>query len=145
MQRGVLVGYPLVDIKATLVHGSWHEVDSSDVAFKVAGSLALRDGVEKAKPVLLEPVMNAEVVTPEEFVGDVVGDINRRRGRVRQISVRGKNLQVVDFWVPLGSMFGYSTDLRSASQGRASYSMEFDHYEPVPQNITDSILARGKY
>ncbi len=144
MQRGVLVGYPLVDIKATLLDGSFHEVDSSEMAFKIAGSMALRSGVEKAKPVLLEPVMAAEVVTPEGFVGDVVGDINRRRGKIRQITVRG-NIQVVDFWVPLGEMFGYATDLRSSSQGRASYTMQFDHYEPVPQNVTDSIMARGRY
>lgn len=144
MQRGVLVGYPLVDIKATLIDGSFHDVDSSEMAFKIAGSLALREGVEKAKPVLLEPVMAAEVVTPEAFVGDVVGDINRRRGKIRQITVRG-NTQVVDFWVPLGEMFGYATDLRSSSQGRASYTMQFDHYEPVPENITDSIMTRGRY
>ena len=144
MNRGVLLGYPLVDIKATLVGGSFHEVDSSEMAFKIAGSMAFREACELATPVLLEPMMATEVVTPDEFVGEVVGDLNRRRGKVRQIGLRG-NAQVIDAWVPLGEMFGYSTDLRSASQGRASYTMQFDHYEPVPSQVTEVILNRGRY
>ena len=141
MQRGVLAGYPLVDVKATLVDGSFHDVDSSEMAFKIAGSMAFREGVEKANPVVLEPVMATEVVTPDDFVGEVVGDLNRRRGRVRQISMRGKT-QVVDAFVPLAEMFGYSTDLRNVTQGRASYTMQFDHYDVVPAQISATIQAR---
>ncbi|MEK7704797.1 MAG: elongation factor G [Myxococcota bacterium] len=141
-QRGVLAGFPIVDVKVTLYDGSFHEVDSSEMAFKIAGSMALQEGCRKASPVLLEPVMAVEVVTPEDFMGDVVGDLNRRRGKIRAISLRGV-LQVIDAFVPLAEMFGYATDLRSQSQGRASYTMQFDHYEPVPSQISDAIIAKA--
>jgi elongation factor G len=142
MARGILAGYPLVDVKVTLFDGSFHEVDSSEQAFKVAGSMALRDGANQADPQLLEPVMSAEVVTPESYMGDVVGDLNRRRGKVRSIEMRN-GVQVISAHVPLAEMFGYSTDLRSASQGRASYSMQFDHYETVPQQVADTIIQKA--
>ncbi len=144
LSRGVLLGYPMVDLKVTLLGGSFHEVDSSDISFRAAAALGFRDACEKAAPLLLEPVMATEVTTPEEFVGDVVGDLNRRRGKIRQIT-RQPAAQVISAFVPLGEMFGYSTDLRSASQGRAFYTMQFDHYEPVPAQITDAILNRGRY
>ncbi|MBI5509988.1 MAG: elongation factor G [Deltaproteobacteria bacterium] len=142
--RGVLIGYQMVDVRATLTDGSHHDVDSSDMAFKIAASMAYKDACMKAQPVLLEPVMAAEIVTPDQFVGDVVGDLNRRRGKVRQVTARGVT-QVIDAFVPLGEMFGYMTDLRSQSQGRASYTMQFDHYEPVPAPVMDKILSRGRY
>jgi elongation factor G len=142
--RGVLIGYQMVDVRATVTDGSSHPVDSSDMAYKIAASMAYKDACMKATPTLLEPVMAAEVVTPDQFVGDVVGDLNRRRGKVRQITSRGVT-QVIDAWVPLGEMFGYMTDLRSQSQGRASYTMQFDHYEPVPAQVMNTILSRGRY
>ncbi len=132
----------MVDVQATLIDGSFHDVDSNEMAFKIAGSMAFRDAAEKASPVILEPIMATEVVTPEQFMGDVVGDINRRRGRIRDLGVRG-NAKVITAFVPLSEMFGYSTDLRSASQGRASYTMQFDHYEPVPNTIMEVIRSRG--
>jgi elongation factor G len=142
LTRGVLAGFPIVDIKVELFDGSFHEVDSSEMAFKIAGSIGVQEAVKKAKPILLEPVMACEVVTPEEFMGDVVGDINRRRGKVRNITMRGK-AQVISAFVPLAEMFGYATDLRSQTQGRASYSMQFDHYEPVPSQIAEVIQQRS--
>lgn len=142
LSRGIIAGYPMVDVQATLIDGSFHDVDSNEMAFKIAGSMAFRDAAEKAKPVILEPIMATEVVTPEQFMGDVVGDINRRRGRIRDLGVRG-NAKVITAFVPLAEMFGYSTDLRSATQGRASYTMQFDHYEPVPTAVTEVIRARG--
>ncbi|MDH3371453.1 MAG: elongation factor G, partial [Gammaproteobacteria bacterium] len=142
MENGVLAGFPLVDIKVTLFDGSYHDVDSNEMAFKLAGSLAMREGAQAAKPVLLEPLMKVEVVTPEEYMGDVMGDLNRRRGLVAGMedSVAGK---IIRASVPLAEMFGYSTDLRSATQGRATYSMEFEKYEEAPKNVADSIVKGG--
>jgi elongation factor G len=142
LERGILTSYPLVDIKATVFDGSFHEVDSSEMAFKIAGSMAFQEACKQANPVILEPVMVVEVVTAEESMGDVVGDINRRRGKIREIHRRG-NAQVIGAWVPLAEMFGYATDLRSQTQGRASYTMQFSHYEPVPSQVAEVILARS--
>ena len=138
LESGVKAGYPVVDVRVTLVDGSFHDVDSSEMAFKVAGSMALREAVRRAKPVLLEPVMAVEVVTPEEFMGDVIGDLNRRRGRIEGMEPRG-NAQVVWAYVPLSEMFGYATDLRSQTQGRATYTMQFERYEEVPSSLADEI------
>jgi elongation factor G len=139
LQSGVKAGYPMVDVRVELVDGSYHEVDSSEMAFKVAGSMAVQEAARRAKPVLLEPVMAVEVVTPEEFLGDVIGDLSRRRGKVQGQEPRGNALAVQAF-VPLGEMFGYATDLRSSTQGRASYTMQFERYEEVPKNIEDEIV-----
>jgi len=141
MSTGVLAGYPMVDIKVTLVDGSYHEVDSSDMAFKIAGSLAFKNAAQKAKPVLLEPMMAVEVVTPADFMGDVMGDINSRRGHIDGMEPRG-NAQVISATVPLSTMFGYATDLRSATQGRATYTMQFKHYAEVPASIATEIVAK---
>ena len=142
MENGVIAGYPVVDVKVTLYDGSYHDVDSSEMAFKIAGSMAFRDGALKAKPVLLEPIMKVEVVTPEDYMGDVMGDLNRRRGLPQGMddSPSGK---VIRAEVPLAEMFGYATDLRSMSQGRATYSMEFEKYSEVPQNVADSVLRKA--
>jgi elongation factor G len=139
LQTGVKAGYPMVDVRVELVDGSSHDVDSSEMAFKIAGSMALQEAARKAKPVLLEPVMAVEVVTPEEFLGDVIGDLSRRRGKVQGQEQRGNALAVQAF-VPLGEMFGYATDVRSATQGRASYTMQFERYEEVPKSIEDEIV-----
>jgi elongation factor G len=139
LQSGVKAGYPMVDVRVELIDGSYHEVDSSEMAFKVAGSMAVQDAARKANPVLLEPVMSVEVVTPEEFLGEVIGDLSRRRGKVQGQEPRGNALAVQAF-VPLGEMFGYATDLRSSTQGRASYTMQFERYEEVPKNIEDEIV-----
>jgi elongation factor G len=139
--RGILAGYPIVDIKAKLYDGSYHEVDSSEMAFKIAGSIGFREAVKKAKPVLLEPIMSVETVTPEEFMGDVIGDINSRRGKVQNIERRG-NAQVIRAQAPLSEMFGYATDLRSMTQGRATYTMQFSHYEEVPKGVSEEIVAK---
>ncbi|AZT90968.1 elongation factor G [Caldicellulosiruptor changbaiensis] len=139
MQSGVLAGYPVVDVRVTLFDGSYHEVDSSDMAFRIAAAQAFREGMKKAEPVLLEPIMKVEVVVPEEYMGDVMGDINARRGRIEGMELRG-NAQVIRAYVPLAEMFGYATDLRSKTQGRGTYTMQFDHYEEVPKNIADKIL-----
>jgi len=138
MENGVIAGFPLVDVKVTLFDGSYHDVDSNEMAFKLAGSLAMREGVQAANPVLLEPIMKVEVVTPEEYMGDVMGDLNRRRGLVAGMedSVSGK---IIRASVPLAEMFGYSTDLRSATQGRATYSMEFEKYDEAPKNVADAV------
>ncbi len=141
MQNGVLAGYPVEDMKVTLYDGSYHEVDSSEMAFKLAGSMAFKEGAKKANPVILEPMMKVEVEVPEEYMGDVIGDLNRRRGQVNSMSDRSGN-KIVDAFVPLSEMFGYSTDLRSATQGRATYSMEFDHYEEVPRNVAEEIIKK---
>ena len=141
MLGGVVAGYPLVDIKARLTYGSYHDVDSSEMAFKIAGSMALKEAARKAKPVLLEPVMAVEVVTPEDFLGDVIGDINSRRGHVEGMEQRG-NAQTIRAKVPLANMFGYVGDLRSRTQGRANYSMQFDSYQQVPDSIAAEIVAR---
>jgi elongation factor G len=139
LESGVKAGYPMVDVRATLVDGKYHDTDSSEVAFKVAGSLALKEAAKRAKPVLLEPVMAVEVVTPQEFIGDVIGDLSRRRGHVESQEPRG-NAVAVQGSVPLAEMFGYATDLRSNTQGRANYTMQFDRYEEVPQNIAEEII-----
>ncbi len=143
MQTGVLAGYPMVDIKVALVYGSYHEVDSSEMAFKIAGSMAFKEGAKKASPVLLEPMMDVEVVVPEEYLGQVMGDLNSRRGKIRGFVPR-KDAQVVAASVPLGEMFGYATTMRSLTQGRAVYSMQFSHYEPVPQNIAETLAETSK-
>ncbi len=143
MDTGVLAGYPVVDVKATLYDGSYHEVDSSEMAFKIAGSMAFKDAAKKAKPVVLEPIMSVEVVTPEEYMGDVMGDLNSRRGKIHSMEKRG-NAQVIRAEVPLAEMFGYATDLRSKTQGRATYTMQFSHYEDVPKGIADAIIAKVK-
>jgi len=143
MDTGVLAGYPVVDFKVSLVDGSYHEVDSSEMAFKIAGSMGFKEGCSKAGPVLLEPVMAVEVVVPDDYMGDVIGDLNSRRGRIMGMESRG-GAQVVNSMVPLAQMFGYSTDLRSATQGRATYSMTFDHYEQVPKSVAEEIVAKVK-
>ena len=141
MQNGVVAGYPVVDVKATLYDGSYHDVDSSEMAFKIAGSMAFKEAAKKANPVLLEPIMKVEVEVPEEYMGDVIGDINRRRGQVSSMEDRAGN-KIVTAMVPLAEMFGYSTDLRSFTQGRGTYSMEFDHYEEVPRNVAEEIIKK---
>jgi elongation factor G len=141
MNTGVLAGYPMVDLKVTLIDGSYHEVDSSDMAFKIAGSLALKAAAQKARPILLEPMMAVEVVTPGEFMGDVMGDLNSRRGHIDGMEQRG-NAQVIGATVPLSTMFGYATDLRSTTQGRATYTMQFKHYAEVPAQIAQEIVAK---
>ncbi|HEX9115612.1 MAG TPA: elongation factor G, partial [Anaerolineae bacterium] len=141
LDDGVLGGYPMVDIRATLTGGSWHEVDSSDLAFKIAGSMALREGAQKAAPVLLEPVMRVEVVVPEASTGDVIGDLISRRGQVAGLEMHSVGMQAIKATAPLGEMFGYATNLRSITQGRGTFTMEFDHYEPVPQERARSILG----
>ncbi len=141
MQRGIQAGYPVEDVKVTLYDGSYHDVDSSEMAFKLAGSMAFREGAKKANPVILEPMMKVEVEVPEEFMGDVIGDISKRRGQVNGMDDRAGN-KIVNAFVPLAEMFGYSTDLRSMTQGRATYSMEFDHYEEVPANVAKEIIEK---
>ncbi|BBU37838.1 elongation factor G [Aeribacillus pallidus] len=143
MQNGVLAGYPLIDIKAKLFDGSYHDVDSSEMAFKIAASLALKNAAQKCNPVLLEPIMKVEVIVPEEYMGDIMGDITSRRGRVEGMEARG-NAQVVKAMVPLAEMFGYATALRSNTQGRGTFTMHFDHYEEVPKNIAEEIIKKNK-
>jgi elongation factor G len=140
LETGVLAGYPLTGIRVTVYDGSFHPVDSSELAFKIAGSMALKAGVERAKPVLLEPIVKVEAITPEEFLGDVVGNLSARRGHISHIEARPPS-QVVDAQVPLAEMFGYATDLRSLTQGRASYSMEFSHYQEVPEMVAVAATA----
>lgn len=141
MQNGVLAGYPIEDIEVTLYDGSYHDVDSNEMAFKLAASMGFKEGARKADPAILEPLMKVEVEVPEDFMGDVIGDLNRRRGQVNNMGDRSGN-KIVDAFVPLAEMFGYSTDLRSATQGRATYSMEFDHYEEVPRNVAEEIIKK---
>ena len=143
MEGGVLAGYPMVDIKATVYDGSFHEVDSSEAAFKIAGSMAFKNGAEKANPVLLEPYVKVEVIVPEDYMGDVIGDLNSRRGRIDGMEPRN-GAQVINAFVPLSEMFGYSTDLRSKTQGRGNYSMEVSYYDEVPKNIADAVTAKNK-
>jgi elongation factor G len=143
MSNGVVAGYPVVDIKAELYDGSYHDVDSSEMAFKIAGSMALQEGVKKANPVLLEPVMKVVVVTPEEFMGDVIGDLNSKRGRIESMEDLTTGIKEITAFVPLGEMFGYTTNLRSSTQGRASSSMELDHYADVPNNVAEAIIAKN--
>jgi len=141
MNSGVLGGYPVIGVRATLIDGSYHEVDSSEMAFKIAASMGFKEAMKKAQPVLLEPIMEVEVVTPEDYLGDVMGDLNARRGRVEGMSMRA-NARIVKAYVPLAEMFGYATELRSKTSGRASYSMKFSHYEEVPQNIAEDLLKK---
>ncbi len=141
LENGILAGYPVVDVKVELVDGSSHDVDSSEIAFKVAGSMAFKEAAKRAKPVLLEPIMDVEVVTPSDYMGDVIGDLNSRRGKVGGMLQRGE-AQVIGASVPLGEMFGYSTKLRSVSQGRAVYSMQFSHYEEAPKSMVEEITSR---
>ena len=143
MLTGGQAGYPVVDLKATVVDGSYHEVDSSEMAFKIAGSLAVKDAIRRGRPVILEPIMEVEVTTPDEFMGDVIGDLNARRGQIQGMEVRA-GAQVVKAFVPLASMFGYATDLRSATQGRAVYSMQFDHYSPLPASLAEEMVAKAR-
>lgn len=143
MENGVLAGFPIVDVKATVYDGSFHEVDSSEAAFKIAGSMAFKAAAEKAKPVLLEPYVKVEVTVPEDYMGDVIGDLNSRRGKIDGMEPRN-NLQIIHAFVPLSEMFGYSTDLRSKTQGRGTYSMEVAYYDEVPKNISEAIVARYK-
>ncbi len=143
LETGVLAGYPVVDVRVILYDGSYHEVDSSEMSFKIAGSMAVKEGVKKADPVLLEPIMSVEVITPEEYMGDVIGDLNSRRGKMQSMEKRG-NAQVIKAHVPLAEMFGYATDLRSKTQGRATYTMQFSHYEEVPKGIAETIISRVK-
>jgi elongation factor G len=143
METGVLAGYPVVDIKITLIDGSYHDVDSSEMAFKIAGSMGFKEGSHKANPVLLEPIMAVEVVCAEEYMGDIIGDLNSRRGRVQGMNMRGSG-RVITAQVPLSEMFGYATDIRSKTQGRATYTMQFAHYEEVPKNISEQIIAKVK-
>jgi elongation factor G len=140
-ETGVIAGFPVIDFKATLIDGAYHDVDSSVLAFEIAARAAFREGLPKARPALLEPIMKVEVVTPEDYMGDVIGDLNSRRGQIQGMDSRG-NAQVIAAMVPLANMFGYVNTLRSMSQGRAQYSMHFDHYDPVPQAIADEVRAK---
>ena len=143
MQNGVLAGYPLVDVKATLVDGSYHDVDSSDLAFKMAGSLALKEGARRGRPILMEPIMKLEITTPEQFLGDLIGDLNSRRGHIESIETRAGSSTIRAF-VPLAQTFGYTTVIRSLTQGRASFTMEFSDYQEVPKNLAEEIISKGK-
>ena len=140
-QTGVIAGFPTIDFKATLYDGNYHDVDSSVLAFEIASRAAFKEGISKAEPILLEPMMKVEVVTPEEYMGDVIGDLNGRRGQVQQMNTRG-NANVIDAMVPLANMFGYVNNLRSLTQGRANYTMQFNHYEPVPNNVAEEVKAK---
>jgi elongation factor G len=141
MEGGVLAGYPMVDVRVRVTDGSYHEVDSSEMAFKIAASMGFKEAARQAGATLLEPVMDVEVVTPEDYLGDVIGDLTSRRGRVGNMAARG-NAQVIDAQVPLGEMFGYATDLRSKTQGRATYTMQFAGYEEVPRTLAEEIVAK---
>jgi elongation factor G len=141
MESGIIVGFPVIDVKATLIDGAYHDVDSSVMAFEIAARAAFREGMEKSGPALLEPIMKVEVVTPEEYMGDVIGDLNSRRGQVSGMDSRG-NANVINAMVPLANMFGYVNTLRSMSQGRAQYTMQFDHYEQVPQAVADEVRSK---
>jgi len=140
MEKGVLAGYPMVDVKVTLLDGSYHEVDSSEMAFKIAGSMGFKEAARKASPILLEPLMAIEVIVPEDFMGQVVSDLNGRRGKVSKMEYRA-GTSVITGEVPLANMFGYATDLRSLTQGRATFTMQFSHYSPLPQSISEEILS----
>jgi elongation factor G len=141
MENGVLAGYPMKGIRTTLVEGSYHVVDSSDIAFKIAGSLAFRDAVVKADPVILEPIMNVEVVAPEEHMGDIIGHISSQRGKIAQIDTQGGS-KIITAFVPLSEMFGYATNLRSLTQGRGNYTMQFYRYEEAPKNVIDALITK---
>jgi elongation factor G len=141
MEKGIVAGYPMTGIRAILYDGSYHDVDSSEMAFKIAGSLAYQEGAKKAGPILKEPIMDVEVVTPEDYAGDVMGDLSRRRGKIQQMEERG-GAKVIRAHVPLSEMFGYATQVRSMSQGRASYTMQFLAYEPAPKSVADEVIAK---
>jgi elongation factor G len=141
MEMGVLAGFPVTDVRATLVDGSFHEIDSSSIAYKIAGSLAFKDAASRAEPVLLEPIMNLEVISPDEYLGDIVGDINARRGKIEEMEMRGSS-RVIKAFVPLEEMFGYATTLRTLTQGRGVFTMEFLQYSPAPEVIKEEIIAR---
>ena len=141
LEGGILAGYPMSDLKVTLYDGSYHEVDSSEIAFKIAGSLAIKDAVHKAKPALLEPIMSVEVVVPEQYMGDVIGDLNSRRGRIEGMQLRGTT-QIIKAMVPLSEMFGYATELRSRTQGRGSFTMHFGRYEEIPASLAEEIVNK---
>ena len=143
MKNGILAGYPVEDIKVKLIDGSYHDVDSSEMAFKIAGSMAFQEGAKKASPVILEPIMGVEVVSPEDYLGDVMGDLNSRRGKIEGITPR-KDAQVIKAMVPLSEMFGYATQLRSMTQGRALYTMQFDHYDETPRSVSEQIIEKVK-
>ena len=143
MEFGVIAGYPMVDVKVTLLDGAYHDVDSSELAFKIAGSMAFKEGARRAGAVLLEPMMSVEVTTPEDFMGDVIGDLNSRRGQIQAMEERA-GARVVKALVPLSEMFGYVGDLRSRTQGRASYSMQFDSYAQVPSSVAEEIIAKAR-
>ena len=142
LESGVIAGFPTVDIKVELIDGSYHEVDSSEAAFKIAGSMAIKEALRRSAPILLEPVMAVEVVTPEQYMGDVMGNLSSRRGKIEGMEDR-KGAKVIRAKVPLGEMFGYATDLRSATQGRAVYTMQFSAYEPVPKNVADEVASKS--
>jgi elongation factor G len=142
LENGVLAGYPVVDVKVSLIDGSYHDVDSNEIAFKIAGSMSFKEGVKNASPVLLEPIMTVEIVAPEEYIGDVVGDITRRRGVVQGVSELSSG-KIIECEVPLSEMFGYATSLRSATQGRATYSMQFEKYSEVPATIADIVIKKS--
>jgi elongation factor G len=142
LDSGIQAGYEVVDVKCILFDGSYHDVDSSEIAFKIAASMAFKDGAKKCKPVILEPQMKTEVSSPDDYMGDVIGDLNSRRGKILQMEPQG-NMQIINAEVPLGEMFGYATTLRSLSQGRATYTMEFSHYEPAPANVVKEIVEKA--
>jgi elongation factor G len=144
LDSGVIAGYPVVDLKASLVDGSYHEVDSSEMAFKIAGSMALKAGVQRGGPVLLEPIMKVEVVVPENYMGDVIGDLSSRRAHVEGMEPRAGGVTAIRAFVPLASMFGYATDLRSSTQGRGTFTMEFDHYDQLPAHLAETIAGKEK-
>jgi elongation factor G len=143
MDKGILAGYPVVDVEVTLFDGSFHEVDSSELAFKIAGSIAFQEAAKNAKPVMLEPIMKVQVIIPQDFLGEVTGDLNSRRGKIEALGER-LNTKIIDAKVPLSEMFGYATNLRSLTQGRGTFTMEFSHYEIIPQNIAQSIIEGRK-
>jgi len=142
MTRGVVAGYPVIDLSVSLVDGSYHEVDSSEMAFKIAGSMGFKEGFHKASPALLEPMMKVEIVTPEDYLGDVMGDVSRRRG-ILQGQDDSPSGKIINAMIPLGEMFGYATSLRSMSQGRATFTMEFDHYAEAPTNIAEAVIKKS--
>jgi elongation factor G len=143
LEGGILAGFPMSDLRVTLYDGSYHDVDSSEIAFKIAGSIAVKEAARRAKPVLLEPIMAVEVVVPEEYMGDVIGDLNSRRGRIEGMELRGTS-QIIKSHVPLSEMFGYATDLRSRTQGRGSFTMHFGRYEEVPASLAEEIVSRAQ-
>jgi elongation factor G len=144
LESGVIAGYPIVDIKATLYDGSYHDVDSSEMAFKIAGSMALKEGMQRGKPILLEPIMKVEVVAPEEYTGDIIGNLSSRRGMIDGMDMRVEGLQAIKAKVPLAEMFGYATAVRSMTQGRGTFTMEFEHYAPVSDAIAQNLLKSGR-